>query len=243
MAFEHLKAPPVLERSNRWLSDRDTVEHSPQSYRVFGGMGIVIIIEIDPRAFRTARLDSARPYREFGLRVVVLIPTLGAMQADVNLVGGLDELIGQARTAAGAEDDSCLAEGAVDIFIPPTGVPEFYDVATRGIELADNIFEAGFGVVIARRQLKQETAHSVAEDIRDHAEILYERLCALELLDVGDELADLDRIDERFLARLTAPGLNAGNGRPGVKRSVDFDGIEVFQVMVEPVILRHTFIE
>ena len=36
-------------------------------------------------------------------------------------------------------------------------------------------------------------------DIRDHAKILYESLCALELLDVGDEFADLDRIDEVFL--------------------------------------------
>ena len=171
------------------------------------------------------------------------IPTLGAMQANVNLIGGLDELIGQAWAAAGAEDDTRLAEGAENFFIPPTGVPEFHDVATRRIELADNIVEAGFGVAIARRQLKQETAHSVAEDIRDHAKIPYESLRALELLDVGDELADLDRIDERFLARLTAPGLNAGNGRPRVKRSVDFDGVELFQVMAEPVILRHTVIE
>jgi hypothetical protein len=141
------------------------------------------------------------------------------MQADVNLIGGLDELIGQAGAAAGAEDNTCLAEGA------------------------DNIIEAGFGVAIARRQLKQETAHPVAEDIRDHAKILYESLRALELLDVGDELADLDRIDELFLAGLTAPGLNARNGRPGVKRSVDFDSVKFFQLMAEPVILRHTIIE
>ena len=45
----------------------------------------------------------------------------------------------------------------------------------------------------------------------------FTRVFALELLDVGDELADLDRIDERFLAGLTAPGVNAGNGRPRVK--------------------------
>src|SRR5882757_8252612 len=231
MASEDLKALQVSERSDRWLSDRDTAEHSPQSYRVCGGMGIVIIIEINPRAFRAADLDPARPYRELGLRVIVPIPTLRAMQADVNLVCGLDEFIGQAWAAAGAEDDTCLAEGAVNVFIPPTGVPEFHDVATSRIERADNIIEAGFGVVIARWQLKQETAHPVAEDIRDHAKILYESLRALELLDVGDELADLDRIDELFLAGLTAPGLNAGNGRPGVKRSVDFDGVEVFQVM------------
>jgi hypothetical protein len=95
------------------------------------------------------------------------------MQADVNFIGGLDELIGQARAAARAEDDTCLAEGAVNFFIPPTGVPEFHDVAPGGIELVDNIVEAGFGVAIARRQPKQETAHSVAEEIRDHPKILY----------------------------------------------------------------------
>jgi hypothetical protein len=55
-------------------------------------MGVVVIIEIDPRAFRAAAL--ARPYRELGLRVIVPVPTLGAMRADVNLIGGLDELIG-----------------------------------------------------------------------------------------------------------------------------------------------------
>lgn len=69
----------------------------------------------------------------------------------------------------------------------------------------------------------------MAEDIRDHAKILYKSLCALELLDVGDELADLDRRDERFLAGLTAPGVNAGNGRPRVKGCVDFDGVEFFR--------------
>ena len=50
------------------------------------------------------------------------------MQADVHLVGGLDELIGQSWAAAGAQDDTRLAEGAVNFFIPPTGVPEFHDV-------------------------------------------------------------------------------------------------------------------
>jgi hypothetical protein len=87
--------------------------------------------------------------------------------------------------------------------------------------------------------VKQETAHPVAH----HAKILYERLRDIELLDVGDELADLDRLDERFLAGLTAPGLNAGNGRPRVKGCVDFDDVEFFQVVAELVILRHIVIE
>ena len=87
MASEDQKAPPVS-----WLPGRDTAQHSPESYRVIGGMGVVVITEIDPRAFRAAAL--ARPYRELGLRVIVPVPTLGAMLADVNLIGGLDELIG-----------------------------------------------------------------------------------------------------------------------------------------------------
>jgi hypothetical protein len=53
----------------------------------------------------------------------------------------------------------------------------------------------------------------------------------------------LIRIGELFLAGLTAPGLNARNGRPRVKRSVDFDSVKFFQVMAEPVILRHTILE
>ena len=67
MATEDLKALPVSERFNSWLSGRDTAQHSPQSHRIFGGMGIIIVIEINPRAFRVAGLDPACPYREFGL--------------------------------------------------------------------------------------------------------------------------------------------------------------------------------
>lgn len=67
MASEDLKAPPVSESSNRWLSDRDTAEHSPQGFRVFCGMGVVIIIEINPRAFRAAGPDLVRPHRELRL--------------------------------------------------------------------------------------------------------------------------------------------------------------------------------
>jgi hypothetical protein len=71
-AFQVMRATDGFRRSEsaagiRKASDMDTAEHSPQSYRIFGGMGIVIIIEIDPRAFRAASHDPARPYREFGL--------------------------------------------------------------------------------------------------------------------------------------------------------------------------------
>ena len=56
------------------------------------------------------------------------IPALGAMQADIHLVRGLDEVIGKLWTAARTEDDACFAEGLVDVFVPPARVPEFYNV-------------------------------------------------------------------------------------------------------------------
>jgi hypothetical protein len=83
------------ERFNSWLPGRDTAQHSPESYRVIGGVGVVVIIEIDPRAFRAAGLNPARPYRELGLRVIVPVPTLAPMQADVNLIGVLTSSSGR----------------------------------------------------------------------------------------------------------------------------------------------------
>ena len=88
-------ALPVSGRFSSWLSGKDAAQHSPQSYRVLGGMGIVIVIEINPRAFRAAGLDSACPYRELGLRVIVPVPMLAPMQADVNLIGVLTSSSGR----------------------------------------------------------------------------------------------------------------------------------------------------
>jgi hypothetical protein len=55
------------------------------------------------------------------------------MQADVNFIGGPDKLIGQAGSAAGAEDDSGLPEGVVNFLLPPAGMPKLHHVPARGI--------------------------------------------------------------------------------------------------------------
>ena len=107
------------------------------------------------------------------------VPALGSVQADVNLIRRPDELIGQARSAAGAEDDPSLSEGAVNLFVPPTDVPKFDDVAARGIELADDVVEPGLGEAVAWRELEQEAAHAIAEDVCDHSKILHERSSCL----------------------------------------------------------------
>src|SRR6202012_5717693 len=119
--------------------------------------------------------------------------------------------------------------------VPPASVPELDDVAPRGVELAHNVVEPCPGEAISRRELKQKTAHAVAEDIGDHSKILNKVFCALELLHMRDELTDFDGVDQFPFARLPPPGLNVGNGRPGVKGCVNLDGVEALRVMLEPV--------
>lgn len=92
--------------------------------------------------------------------------------------------------------------------------PYPYEAHAAKPKLADNVIEPGLRVAVARRQLKQKTSHSIAQNIGDHPKVLHQCLCALELLDMSDEFANLDRVHERFLAGLTPPGLNAGNCWP-----------------------------
>ena len=75
------------------------------------------------------------------------------MEANIDFVRCANEFIWQPRRAAGAEDNACLAKGAVDFLVPPAGVPEFDDVAPRGIELTYDVLEPYLGVAIARRHL------------------------------------------------------------------------------------------
>ena len=69
------------------------------------------------------------------------IPAFEAVQAKIDVVRRPDKLIRQSWSAAGAEYYSCLAKGAVDLFVPPAGVPEFDNIAACRVELADNFLE------------------------------------------------------------------------------------------------------
>src|SRR5436305_14261640 len=157
------------------------------------------------------------------------------MQADVNVIRGPDKLIGQAWPAARAEDNSGLCKGPIDFLVPPAGVPKLDNVAARGIELAHDRVQPRSRVAVARRQLEQQAAHPFSQDVGDEAEIPNQRLCALEPFYMRDELADLDGVNELFLGRLAAPGLDISNRRPGVKGCVDLHAVEALQVVCEPV--------
>ena len=174
----------------------------------------MIVVEIDPGSLRAAILDLGRPVCQFLLCVIVPIPAFRAMEAYIDFVRRANEFIWQSRRAAGAEDNACLAKGVVDFLVPPAGVPEFDDVAPRGIELTYDVLEPYLGVAIARRQLKKEAAHSVSENIGDHSEVLYESFRALEFLHVGNELADFYGVDKPLLTEPALPRLNVRHRGP-----------------------------
>src|SRR3954453_559845 len=117
-------------------------------------MSVVIVVEVNPGSLRSARFNPVRPTRQFAPRVVVPIPALRAMQADVNFIGCPDKLIGQAWPAAGAEDNSGLFKGPIDFLIPPAGVPKLHNVAAGRIELAHDRVQPRSCVAVARRQLE-----------------------------------------------------------------------------------------
>lgn len=68
-AFQVLRAVDGVRRSESTagLGTQPNIRRRSARY---GGMGVVVIIEIDPRALRAAGLNPARPYRELGLRVI-----------------------------------------------------------------------------------------------------------------------------------------------------------------------------
>lgn len=136
------------------------------------------------------------------------------MQADIHVVRGPDEHIRQSWSAAGAEYYPRLAKGAVNLFVPPAGVPEFDNIAACRIELADNFLEAGVGIATTRRKLEQEAAHLVAQNVGDQSEIPNEGLWTFKLLYMSDELANLHGVHKLLFAGRASPSLNAGYCRP-----------------------------
>src|ERR1700753_2915810 len=114
-------------------------------------------------------------------------------------------------------------------------MPELDDIASPGVELADDVVEPGLGVAVARRKLEQEASHALAENVGDHPEIPDKRLGPFELLYRRNECADLDGVDKFLLAARAPPGLNRRDRRPGVKGCVDLDRVEAFEIVLEPV--------
>src|SRR4051794_13688911 len=61
---------------------------------VFDRVAFAVIVEIRPHARSTARANTLRPHAKLFTSVVVAIPALGAVEADVHIVGCFHELVG-----------------------------------------------------------------------------------------------------------------------------------------------------
>src|SRR5215211_8320140 len=133
------------------------------------------------------------------------VPLLGAVEADVDVIGGFHKFIRQPRPAARTENGVAVAERSVDVLVPPAPVPELYDVDAPRVELRHDALQHRRRVVDARRELEKEAAETLAEQVGDEAEVANERLRADEPFHVRDQLADLDRVDELAPAHLTTP--------------------------------------
>src|SRR3954462_4850544 len=88
-----------------------------------------VVVEIGPNSRGATRLNARRPDGQLLRRVVVPVPLLHAVKADIDLIGSLDQLVRQPGPAARAEDRSRVPKGRVDALIPPRAMPEFHHVA------------------------------------------------------------------------------------------------------------------
>src|SRR4029079_14300592 len=114
------------------------------------------VVKINPGALGTTGFDAVFPLGELRLRIVVAIPALPAMQADVDVIGRFDELVRQPGRADAAEPRPRLTEGVEDFLPPPADMAELDHVAAAMIELRENAFQPCGRIMVARRELGQK---------------------------------------------------------------------------------------
>src|ERR1700759_3112530 len=101
------------------------------------------------------------------------IPTLWTMKAEIDFVGGFHQLVGQARSAAGTENNTVIAKGRENLVIPPARVPELDHVPARGIQLLHDPAQSRRGILKAGWELKQKAAHSRSEQVGNMTEVTH----------------------------------------------------------------------
>ena len=130
MSFYRFRAPSILK-------------HLPQHSRVANRIAVAVIVEIRPDPLRSAGADFLRPFLQLHAAVIVTIPLINAVKADIDFVGGLDQIVWQARPAAGTEDDPGFAKGGVNIFIPSALMAELDHIAARRVHLPTIFLSCG----------------------------------------------------------------------------------------------------
>ena len=106
-----------------------------------------------------------------------------------------------------------------------------------GFSCARIVFRRSGGEFKIRRQLKQETAHLRAEHVGDLIKFFDQIFRALKAFVMCNGAIDFDRVTKMFRC-LPLPGFNGCRFRPAIKRRVEFDGAELFSVMLKPAVRR-----
>lgn len=167
------------------------------------------------------------------------VPLAHSMESDIDFVCCPDQLVWQSRTAAGAENDIVGAKSGEDALIPPAAVAEFDDITPGWIELGDDALQPGTGKVKAGRELKEKATHARTKEVGDMSEVADECVRSAEPFDVGDQFGNFDSVDKFSPSCLPLPPAYRCWSRPGIKRSVKFNGSEMVRVMGEPIARGH----
>ena len=125
------RVPEAIESSTTFR-----FKHAGKLPSILSGITFIIIVEIHPYAFCAAGLDALPPLGQFCLGIIMAIPSIFAMEPDIDIVRRFDEPIGKFWCAARAENRSGLAKSGEHFFIPPACVAKFHNVAPTLIELA-----------------------------------------------------------------------------------------------------------
>ncbi len=196
------------------LPKRCAVELPEHLTGVLDGIAFAVVVEIDPYALCAAIFDARHPSGQFLLGVIVTVPLRCAVKTDEYIVRGFDQFVREAGTAGRAEDSPAFAKRGIHLFIPPARMAELDDVAAARIELAKNAVQAQRRVTKTGRELKQESSGAVAQQVRDQAEVLDQRIGTREAFDVGDEFIDLDSASKVGPIALAHPAANGSQRRP-----------------------------
>ena len=196
------------------------LKQSQQCARVLYGVSIAVVVEIGPDPACSACLDSTCPNGQLLRRVIVAIPLLDSVKADVDFVCSRYHLVRQARAATRAENCAGRAKRSIDSLIPPAAVSKFHDIPPGRIQLRKNSVEARARIVKAGRELKEKAAYPRTKEIGDVTKVANQCPRPGEAFDMRDEFRCFDGVNKLPSTHLPDPPTNRCESGPGVEGSV-----------------------
>ena len=105
---------------------------------IFYRIALTVIVEINPCLFRFAGGNFCEPRGKFFVGIRIIKPTLRPVKADVNVIGGDNQIVWQFWCADGAENDFVRPKRRENFRRPPARMAKFQNVPISRIELRQN---------------------------------------------------------------------------------------------------------